>query len=348
MASLFGEKTVKPKLLVFSNFDWIFVCVVVLLLGLFLVTPFFSYNNQAIPYMVQKKYDKAEKKWLQALNKKSLIPFYRMNLALNYLLSHQADKAIQENMIAGNLVKQIKKQKRFKEQPDPRLRGDDGGLRGGRLSGDDRFSREARYSRESGNPEETKGENPKKKQASTRHLLDQYEKKVLFYSFFNSAIAATVKGEMKNVLNFYQKALSVQPESLEVKTNIELLMNTNASSKDKKNSSKNSDNQEKKEREEGKEEERESEKSKESQNQDKEKNKKGDNNQNSSDDTKEEKRGKKGKENDSENQKGSSEKSSIDKKQQEAILKAILEGEKKIRERRNKSGKNSSAIEKDW
>ena len=99
----------KPKVLVFSTFDWVFICIVVLLSGLFLATPFFNYNNQALLYMVQKKYDQAEQKWLQALNKKSLIPFYRMNLALNYLLNNQVDKAIQEYTVTSNLVKQIKK-----------------------------------------------------------------------------------------------------------------------------------------------------------------------------------------------------------------------------------------------
>ena len=328
MASLFGEEIVKPKLLVFSTFDWVFICIVILLSGLFLATPLFNYNNQAILYMVQKKYDQAEQKWLQALNKKSLIPFYRMNLALNYLLNNQVDKAIQEYTVTSNLVKQIKKQKRFKEQPDSRLHGEDGS------------------SREGGNPE--------KQQTSARHLLDQYKKKVLFYSFFNSAIAATVKGEIKNILSFYQKALMVQPESLEVKTNIELLMNTNASSKNKKDSSQEADKKQKEDGEEegeNKKEEGESEKAGEpqngeSQNQDKEKDK--NNKKDGDDDAKDEKKEKKGGGGDSEEQKGSSKKSSIDKKQQEAILKAILEGEKKIRERRNKSGRDSSVIEKDW
>ena len=320
----------KPKLLIFSHFDWIFVCVIALLSGLFLVTPFFNYNNQAILYMVQKKYDKAEQKWLQALNEKSLIPFYRMNLALNYLLSHQADKAIQENTVTGNLVEQIKTQKRFKEQPGLRPppsrgqvpHGDDDGLRGNL------------------------------KREKTQDSLDQYKKKVLYYSFFNSAIAATVKGEIKNALDFYQKALAVQPESLEVKTNIELLINTNTSSEDKKSSSQNSDNPEKKEGEEegeSQKEEGESGKSEKSQDQDKKENKEGNNKQDSGDDTKEEEKKKSGgQKNKSEEQSGSSKKGSIDKKQQEAILKAILEGEKKIRERRNKSGRGSSAIEKDW
>lgn len=334
----------KPKLLIFSNFDWIFVCVIVLLSGLFLVTPFFNYNNQAVLYMIQKKYDKAEQKWLQALNKKSLIPFYRMNLALNYLLSHQADKAIQENTVTSNLVKQIKKHGKFKEQLDPRLRGDDSLRREGGLRRNNRLSREKPASAKTGDG------NPEKKQK--QNLLEIYKKQVLFYSFFNSAIAATVKGEVKSALNFYQKALMVQPKSLEVKTNIELLVNTNASSKDKKSSPQNSDNQEKKEGEEegeSKKEEGESGKSEKSQNQDKKKNKEGNNKQDSGDDTKEEEKKKSGgQKNKSESPSGSSKKSSIDKKQQEAILKAILEGEKKIRERRNKSGRGSSAIEKDW
>lgn len=338
MASLFGEETMKPKLLVFSTFDGVFVCIIVVLSVLLLITPFLNYNNQAILYMVQKKYDKAEQKWRQALNKKSLIPFYRMNLALNYLLNGQADTAIQEYTVTSNLVKQIEKQRRFKEQEGSRFHGDDG------------LHRESRPSREKPapakawgeNPAETEGKNPKKQHISARDLLDQYKKKVLFYSFFNSAIAATVKKEIKKALSLYQKALRVQPESLEVKTNIELLMSEKSPSKDQKESSEDSGDQKEESKKAG-----ENKESGESQNQEK---KDKENKQAGSDATKDEKteEQKKEKGSDSEKQKGSSKKNSIDEKQREAILKAILEGEKKIRERRNKSGKSSSAIEKDW
>ena len=71
-----------------------------------------------------------------------------------------------------------------------------------------------------------------------------------FYAFFNSGQIYSQKEDIDKALNFYQKALDEKPDSLETKTNIELLFQKSAkqkqdnqSSKDKtgsKDSSKNS------------------------------------------------------------------------------------------------------------
>ena len=75
--------------------------------------------------------------------------------------------------------------------------------------------------------------------AFNHFLLKQYEqsiqeygivestaanKNLLFFSAFNSALSAGSKGDRDLALKFYQKALLYRPESLEVKTNIELLL----------------------------------------------------------------------------------------------------------------------------
>ena len=356
MALLFGKKIMKPKLFVFSTFDICFMVSVIVLTGLLVITPLFNDNNQAFLYMLREKHDKAEQKWNYLINKEPFVPFYRMNLALNYLLNNQADRAIQEYMITSNLVRQIKKQERFKKQKDPRFRGDDifqrdgdsrrnEGLHGDDDSRrDDGFRGDRRHSRASGNPDKEKKQNP----------LNLYKKKVLFYSSFNSAVAATPKKEIREVLNFYQKALAFQPDSLEVKTNIELLIKSQKPPRNKGASQKSDQSQkeEKKNKEESKKEKKEGERKKEGnqENQDKEKEEK--KHKQKSDDSGESKEKKEGagtsssKKRKKEGQGDS--KNPIDKKKMEAILKAILEAEKKIRERRNKATRDSSVLEKDW
>ncbi len=49
---------------------------------------------------------------------------------------------------------------------------------------------------------------------------------ILFYTFFNSAVGAAQQKRPREALNFYQQALRFKPQSLKVKTNMELLLKT--------------------------------------------------------------------------------------------------------------------------
>jgi tetratricopeptide (TPR) repeat protein len=97
----------KPRVLVFSYVDWFIVFGIIISIVFLLIFPFQNGNNQAAIYMFQKKYDKAEQKWREVLNKNPLFPFYRMNLALNYMLWEQPEKAIREYGVMKNLVEKI-------------------------------------------------------------------------------------------------------------------------------------------------------------------------------------------------------------------------------------------------
>ena len=67
-----------------------------------------------------------------------------------------------------------------------------------------------------------------------------------FEAYFNSAVLHAKDGELSDSLYFYQKALEEEPDSLEVKTNIELMMSQNKASAEKQ-SSNNSKKQQSKE-----------------------------------------------------------------------------------------------------
>ena len=70
-------------------------------------------------------------------------------------------------------------------------------------------------------------------------------KELLFYPSFNSAVAATQKGEKNRALSFYQQALSIHPDSVETKINIELLTrNTNNKSQQNQQSTQEHKNKE--------------------------------------------------------------------------------------------------------
>ena len=128
---------------------------------------------------------------------------------------------------------------------------------------------------------------------------------LLFDMAFNSALGETALNNADKALEFYQQALGFKPNSLEVKTNIELLFRK-SSEKDKQkkqDSPKGKDEQKKQDGPAG---------------QDKQK-------------------GQTGKPS-----------SKISEDQMSAVLKAILEQEKKIRERKNQSRPRSSRVEKDW
>ena len=59
-----------------------------------------------------------------------------------------------------------------------------------------------------------------------------------FYAYFNSAVIETKKRNKDQALYFYQQALEEDPHSVEVKTNIELLMKEALSQKSKSQSQK--------------------------------------------------------------------------------------------------------------
>ena len=147
----------------------------------------------------------------------------------------------------------------------------------------------------------------------TRNLL-QKEKKLSvdfsFFSFFNSALSQ--KG-LQEALDFYQKALTFRPDSVEVKTNIELLMQAQSSKGQDKDETKGPEKNKKKQTKDQQEKEK--------------------NQQASGGDKK---------------QSAPEKEQKINKKQAEAVLKAILDQEKRIRERRQATSKRSPVVEKDW
>ena len=158
-----NNKQKVPKVWAFSFFDWAFIGVVLILTAFLVVFPFLNHNNQAIVFLIQKKYEKAENKWRLALEQKPFSSLYRLNLALNYQLGEQSSKALKEYQVIQNFTK-IKNQ----------------------------------------------------------HV---------FYSLFNSALVETQKNRVQQALNFYQNSLAFKPHSLEVKTNIELLLKKGQSDK---------------------------------------------------------------------------------------------------------------------
>ena len=342
----------KQKVLVFSAFDWCFLCVAIIIISSLFFIPFFDHNNRAILYMSIKQYEKAEKKWLQILSKDSFSSFYRMNLALNYILFNKPDKAIQEYEITRNLLKAGTVSGSFKTYKQSGVRSD--------IS-----------------TSEDEIVEPEVVQKDTER---NYKDKILFYSFFNSAAASTQEGEVESALSFYQQALGPYPNSLEIKTNIELLaMNSQASAKkgkDKKDKSNKKNKEDGKgdaskgsseKKEEGKKEGKSSKENKENNKENEGKDEKDQQDNNGEKDSDQEKKqeeqqsarensesdttGKDSQdspESQSGKQGGSDRTQSVNERQKEAILKAILEQEKKIRERRNQKRKRSSPVEKDW
>ena len=329
----------KTKVLVFSVFDVCLLFGLVAVLAGLIVIPFFDDNNRAILAMALKKYEKAEQEWRNILNEDSFSSFYRMNLGLNYILFDKSDKSIQEYEITRNLLKAEIPYGNFKVENQNQSRVSD----------------------------ENKNAKPLSELKDTKQ---KYKDDILFYSFFNSAVAGLQKGEVKTALGFYQKALGVYPHSLEVKTNIELLVQDRSSSgeetKDDKSKKDQKKDQEKEnssgssgDKEEGKEEkENESEKEGKQSKEEKKSDKKDEMKEQGEEGSKEKENqknaeGKEGDEKDQDSfeqarQERSDNKQNVNKTQKEAILKAILEQEKKIRERRHKEKRTPSPIEKDW
>lgn len=286
MAQLSERKVMKPRVLVLTYIDWSVICGVIVCGVLLFIFPFWNYNRRALFYMAQKEYEKAEQQWRRALSKDTFSPLYRMNMALNYILGNQPEKAVQEYVVARNLVEKV-------------------------------------------------------------NSSDKEE--VLFYSFFNSAVAATQKRNIKQALGFYQQALVPRPESLEVKTNIELLVRGQQASSDsneKKQSSE--DNEQEKAGNQESREEASNQKNEEKEPNQKtgEKSEKEENLGSAGDNQKQEE---KSETESSEAQKNKETgKQDLNEKQTEAILKAILDQEKSIRERRQRDQQRKPVVEKDW
>lgn len=71
--------------------------------------------------------------------------------------------------------------------------------------------------------------------------LAHSDKELQFDAYFDWALAATKKGDIDQALAAYQKALEVHPDSIEVKTNIELLWQGQGKGKGKSKDSKSGD-----------------------------------------------------------------------------------------------------------
>ena len=326
------QKNKKHRLLAFSFFDWLFMSLALSLTIGLLVFPFLNPNNQALVLLMQKKHEKAEKKWHKLLIQDPFSASYRMNLALNYQIGDQTDKALQEYQITRNL-------------------NHTGFEKGAALGILPSYSHDLKH----------KNSN---KFSINQKLKPADTKQIMFFSFFNSATAQTKN--IQQALHFYQSALAFQPDSRPVKTNIELLTQNQINKKKKEKKSQGDKKQEpqpdKKQNEEEKVKQNQPDK-KESTNKDKKPNK------DQKDQQEKESKQKAGdtKENQEEkssqlhsDQQNNPEQNTkkiapqglsppLDTEQTEAILKALSEQEKQIKKRRrNHSRKNRSSKEKDW
>ena len=328
-----------------NSWDNIFVCVAVVLIGLSVALPLKNYNNQALFYRLKKNPQKAEQKWRQALSQQPFFPFYRMNLALLYLAEKQSEKALKENKITQDLLHlfQIDKIKTFNFTLDKdRLK----------LSPWPKF-----FWKKSG-----------KALQKNEDIKGALNKRI----FFNSALMATQQGDIEKALDFYQKALQFEPESLKIKTNIELLLaqvqhkKQNDKQNDKENQKQDEQNQKEEQGAQGAQEEKREQEEQDGKDQKENNNEEKDQKQgetqeeqagkDSEESNKEEnkKQGEEGEKNQKEENKkqgrgtGQRGKQNWNQQQTEAVLKSILEQEKKIQERRNREKKRPNRVEKDW
>ncbi len=354
----------------FSFSDWVFVFCALIMGGCLLTFPFLNHNNRALFYFLQKKYETAEKEWLFALSENVFSSFYRMNLALNYMLMTEPEKAIQEYEVTRNLLERAELHGQF-------------------------FTRGKNEKKNILSLKEGKQE-----RGSTEDNLNKNNPKenIVFYSLFNSAVSASQVEKREDALDFYQQALSLRSNSYEVKTNIELLVqNQKNQQQEKEEETKNQKNQQQNKEEEAKnqknkksddsgEKEGSSNKDKEKnqqrekekrENAGKEKSQKNIEKENKKDRSEKPNKSTQGGENKREDKKKfpDRENSGQDKKgrnktneepelsttreskgegqllntqQTEAILKAILDQENQIRKRRQQSRKKPSNVEKDW
>lgn len=79
------------------------------------------------------------------------------------------------------------------------------------------------------------------KKAEELSVGSKQEAPLKFVSRFNQGVVQSMQGKIDEALNAYQKALEVNPESLETKTNIELLIQSQQQQQQGEGESKNSD-----------------------------------------------------------------------------------------------------------
>ncbi len=171
-------------------------------------------------------------------------------------------------------------------------------------------------------------------------------KQFLFYTSFNSAVSATAHQNRKSALKFYQVSLFYQPHSIEAKTNIELLFREEQNQKqpqeqtdkqDQKKQDSSEDNKEKKNKQDTN--KGDSQESKEQQEDPEKRDSKESEEEKNKQDVK-------AQEKPLEQHEQSAQK--FNEKQIQAILKSILDQEKKIRKKQQESQMRSPVLEKDW
>ena len=162
----------------------------------------------------------------------------------------------------------------------------------------------------------------------------------IFYLAFNSAVAASALGQRGEALKFYQQALAFRPTSLEVKTNIELLMKQKDSQQKNPRDSKNSSDQKQNQPGSGSKDLRDSQKKKQTPGSDR-----------PEDPSKGPQKPPPSKKNHEPGSKGQKPASpSLSAEQVEAVLKAIEDQEKQIRKKRQQEAGSyrESGLQKDW
>ena len=99
----------KIQVWAFSFWEVFIALIVLAILLACVIFPFLNQNNKAIFYMKQKKYQKADNLWQNQLKKEPFSYIPRMNLALNHLLNNQAEKALHEYKMARDFLKPKRK-----------------------------------------------------------------------------------------------------------------------------------------------------------------------------------------------------------------------------------------------
>ena len=174
------------------------------------------------------------------------------------------------------------------------------------------------------------------------------DKQFLFYTSFNAAVSAAAHQDRDLALKFYQDSLFYRPDSVETKTNIELLFK---GEQNQKQSSKQKDQQDQDQKKQDQKKQNSSEsdkKKKESQNTHKENQEKSEQQQEGKEQQKLEQQQEVREQQQGDGEQQKQEAHKINEKQMQAILKSILEQEKQILKKQQESKKRSPVLEKDW
>ena len=222
------KKSIKLQNSIFYFWDYmILLCFFVAVIGLGAML-FLDKNHRAIYYMKIKNYGKSQELLLKALDNQPFSSLYRMNLALNYLLMGQYENSIQEYQSVADLDLMDKQScdKGAAESQRLRVAGDTFGKL-------DLQSRDKKVA-ESRRPRVARDACKHDLQSRDKGAAESRRSHAPLGGDFNSAVAASGKGEVDRALSFYQKALSYRPRSIEAKTNIELLTRKTQSKKNQK------------------------------------------------------------------------------------------------------------------